>query len=431
VAHAGETVDRPWHSGHGPTQKAQALPGILLVFSDGKPALEPIPLGGRPLTIGRGSVGPLMLDDAAMSRRHAEVSFAEGDWQVRDLGSRNGTAVDARPLLVPLQSPSARLLRCGDSLFLLCPDLRPFVRARVEIVDGVVIGPRMKRLWDEIAGAGDVLHITGETGAGKELAARRFHKSGPFVAVNCAAIPGAIAERLLFGAKRGAFSGADADSDGYLQAADGGTLFLDEVAELDAGVQAKLLRVLETKEVLQLGSTRPSKVEVRVCSATHNGLQARVADGKFREDLYFRLGRPELRVPPLRERAEEIPWLIQTCAAAHVSLVERAVAQPWPGNVRELLLEVREAARRAGKQGSRLVEARHLDRDEAASDDAFDPHDDGDDDDDEPRRRGPPVTPPPREVLEAALAENGGNLSAAARALGVHRTQLRRWLQRD
>src|SRR5262249_55632284 len=160
------------------------------------------------------------------------------------------------------------------TLFLLCADLRPFVRARVEVLHDLVVGPRLRRVWDEIAAQRANLHLTGETGAGKELAARHFHRSGPtpdgpFVAVNCATIPAAIAERLLFGARRGAYSGADSDSEGYLQAADGGTLFLDEVAELEAPVQAKLLRVLETREVLPLGATRPKKLDLRVCSATH------------------------------------------------------------------------------------------------------------------------------------------------------------------
>jgi transcriptional regulator with GAF, ATPase, and Fis domain len=436
VAQGGETVDRPWHHGHDSGEaQGRALPGLLLVFSDGKPHLTPIPLGGEPLAIGRGPVGSIVIDDAALSRRHAEVAFANGQWQIRDLGSRNGTAVDARPLTQPLASETARLLRCGDTLFLLCADLRPFVRARVEVLDDAVVGPRLRRTWDEVASVAarrDNLHITGETGAGKELAARHFHRAGParegpFVAVNCATIPTAIAERLLFGARRGAYSGADTNSEGYLQAATGGTLFLDEVAELEPAVQAKLLRVLETREVLQLGATRPTRIDLRICSATHGGLQARVSEGRFREDLYFRLGRPEVRVLPLRERAEEIPYLINLAlagATAHVSLIERALSHTWPGNVREILGEMKEAARRASKLGSALVEARHLDEsstlvptEEVAPDDA-------------PRHRGPPVEPPPREVLQAALDENQGNISRAARALGVHRTQLRRWMER-
>src|SRR5205823_14554395 len=119
-----------------------------------------------------------------------------------------------------------------------------------------------------------------------------------------------VAERLLFGAKKGAFSGATADVEGYVQAADGGTLFLDEIGELDLAVQAKLLRVLEAREVLPLGASRPRPVDLRLCSATHRDLRAAVADGSFRADLFFRVGQPEVALPPLRERPEEIPFLV-------------------------------------------------------------------------------------------------------------------------
>jgi len=398
-----------------------------MVFTAGRAELAAIPFGGRPLVIGRGPVGPVDIDDAAMSRQHAEVAYLEGAWHVRDLGSRNGTAVDARRLSAAVVSSSARVLRCGDTLFLFCADLRPFLRARVDIVEGAVVGPRLARLWDEIASIaarGQTVHITGETGSGKELAARQFHRAGPnpsgkFVAVNCATIPAALAERLLFGARRGAYSGADVDSEGYVQAAHGGTLFLDEVAELEAAVQPKLLRAIETREVLPLGAAQPKKVEFRLCSASHAGLRERVAAGRFREDLYFRMGRPEVAVPPLRERAEEIPWLIQsrlgTQAPAHVSLVEQALVMRWPGNVRELDLEVREAARRAAADGSPAVEARHLEVAPASSVEVA------------PVSR---ATMPTREALVAALDANDGNVAATARALGVHRTQLRRWLER-
>src|SRR5262249_25883004 len=155
-----------------------------------------------------------------------------------------------------------------------------------------------------------------------------------------------IAERLLFGAKRGAFSGADADADGYLQAADGGTLFLDEIAELGLAVQAKLLRVLENKEVLPVGATRARPIALRLCSATHKGLRAQVEAGRLREDLFFRIATPQVSVPPLRQRLEEIPWLLQVAAQSvapnlklSASLVETCLLRSWPGNVRELLAE--------------------------------------------------------------------------------------------
>jgi DNA-binding NtrC family response regulator len=281
----------------------------------------------------------------------------------------------------------------------------------------------------------NVLHLTGESGSGKEHAARRFHASGarpkgPFVAVNCASIPAALAERLLFGAKRGAFSGADADVDGHVQAADGGTLFLDEIAELDPPVQSKLLRMVENGEVTALGGARPRKVDLRICTATHDDLRARVAAGTFREDLYFRLGRPSVSLPPLRERAEDIPWLVQAALEGgkppHVSIVELALARPWPGNVRELLLEIREAARAASSEECDAVEARHCSAEAGVRADEAGGAEGGAERT-SPRRSEPPTT---SEMLEA-LRANAGNVARTARALGVHRTQLRRWLDRD
>ena len=143
---------------------------------------------------------------------------------------------------------------------------------------------------------------------------RAFHRfgpnrAGPFVAVNCAAIPEGVAERLLFGTQRGAFSGADRDAPGYIREAHGGTLFLDEVGELEASVQAKLLRVLETREILPLGASRPVKVNVGLCAATHHDLRGAVADGRFREGLFFRLGRV-VALPPRAERLEEVPFFV-------------------------------------------------------------------------------------------------------------------------
>jgi transcriptional regulator with PAS, ATPase and Fis domain len=250
------------------------------------------------------------------------------------------------------------VLRAGASLFLFCADVRRFAGRRVEVEGGIVVGPTLRAIRDQIgqaARAGLVLHMTGETGAGKEVAARWFHEAsararGPFVAVNCAAVPAALAERLLFGARRGAYSGADADADGYVQAADTGTLFLDEVGELEPSTQAKLLRVLETREVLPLGASKARRVQLGLVSATHADLRAAVADGRFRADLYFRIGRPAVALPALRDRREEIPWLLAQALAgektegADASLVETALLRSWPGNARELLVETRSAA---------------------------------------------------------------------------------------
>ncbi len=197
------------------------------------------------------------------------------------------------------------------------------------------------------------VYISGESGVGKELVARMVHESGPrrdgpFVPVNCGAIPSELMESELFGHKRGAFTGAVADAKGLVQSAEGGTLFLDEVADLPLHMQVKLLRVIQEKTVRPVGESRELPVDVRILSATHKDLAQLVAQGRFREDLYYRINVIELRVPPLRERGEDIPELatailgrlarrlrVEPPALAPAALA-RLESYGFPGNVREL-----------------------------------------------------------------------------------------------
>jgi transcriptional regulator with PAS, ATPase and Fis domain len=215
--------------------------------------------------------------------------------------------------------------------------------------------------------------------------------------------------------------------------ADGGTLFLDEVGELDLNVQAKLLRVLETREVFAVGASRPKRVDVRICSATHRDLREQVAAGRFREDLYYRIGLPKVSLPPLRERPEDIPFLLERQVRAagpslevHVSLVESCVLRHWPGNVRELLGAARDAAQNALSQNSSAVQAHHLPPHAgeryAETDTARDSAAPG---------GAKAATLPSREVILATLQRCGGRVATAARELGVHRNQLRRWLEKN
>jgi DNA-binding NtrC family response regulator len=415
-----------------------AEPGLLLVFSAGRAVTVPIPLEGGAVELGRDHPAFADRPDGRASRRHARVSFDGRRFLAADLQSRNGTSVDGAPLTPAAPGELDRVLRVGDSLLLALRDLGPAARLGVRLAGERVEGPALQIALQAAAQAarvGAVLHITGETGAGKEGVARAFHLAGPtpggpLQAVNCATIPETVAERLLFGAKRGAYSGADADADGYVQAAHGGTLFLDEVGELSLAVQAKLLRVLETGELLPLGAARPRKVDLRFCSATHRDLRKQVVAGKLREDLYFRIASPRVLVPALRDRPEEIPWLLQaeiarvsTGLSLHVSLVEACLLRPWPGNVRELLAEVRSAAQAALSEGSPRVEARHL-GETAGSAFAAAPG--------EAAAPGTPSSsdPPTRARLAAALRRAEGNISAAARELGLHRTQMKRWMER-
>jgi transcriptional regulator with GAF, ATPase, and Fis domain len=195
--------------------------------------------------------------------------------------------------------------------------------------------------------------VCGETGVGKENAAFAVHhwsprSAGPFVAVNCAALPEALVESELFGHERGAFTGATTTRTGLLESAQGGTVFLDEVGELPPSAQSKLLRALEVRRITRVGDVRERSIDIRVVAATHRDLEAEVAAGRFREDLYFRLGAATVLLPPLRERPREVPmlardFLARACRALGRSELELAAGtllalarHGWPGNVREL-----------------------------------------------------------------------------------------------
>jgi two-component system, NtrC family, response regulator PilR len=249
-------------------------------------------------------------------------------------------------------------------------DLRKLVAQAVKLAGrdigadtGVIVAPRllgrsvaMERLREliaRVARSQAPVHIAGESGTGKELVAQLIHESGArhdaaFVPVNCGAIPGELMESELFGHKRGSFTGAVADKPGLVQAAEGGTLFLDEVADLPLHMQVKLLRLIQEKTVRPVGESREVPVDVRILSATHTDLAALVAEGRFREDLYYRINVIEIKVPPLRARLEDVPDLARAILARLARRSKLAVpeiapealkvltAYQYPGNVREL-----------------------------------------------------------------------------------------------
>ncbi len=230
--------------------------------------------------------------------------------------------------------------------------LRAVVEQKYEIVGRSYAVRALIETIDRLAATDARVLVTGENGTGKELVARALHRQsrraqGPFVEVNCAAIPGELIESELFGHMKGSFTGAVQDRAGKFEQSDGGTLFLDEVGDMSLAAQAKVLRVLQDGEVTRIGGAKPRKVDVRVLAATNKRLEDEIAAGRFREDLYYRLNVVPVVVPPLRERRDDIPLLIQhfldQCApkGATARGMEQAAADrlgtlDWPGNVREL-----------------------------------------------------------------------------------------------
>jgi DNA-binding NtrC family response regulator len=264
--------------------------------------------------------------------------------------------------------------------------------------------------------------ITGESGTGKELVARAIHarsgaSEGPFVAVHCGALPAPLVEAEIFGVDAGAFTGATEPRAGHVERAEGGSLFLDEVAEIPRENQASLLRLAEGRECMRVGGTRPYAPRCRLIAATHRDLRAEVEAGRFRAELYFRLHVLEVRVPPLRDRREDIPLLLRAFLDAAgrrdlevpVEIQEQLMALPWPGNVREL--------RNLAERWAVTLEGSSI----------------GPTDLPEETARGAPVRPSPfrealqrfeREYFERLLAEARGNVSEAARAAGLPRPTL-------
>lgn len=421
------------------------IPGVVLVFSGRAPQYRPVVLPREGvLSLGRDDMGGLPVPDEKVSRQHAEVTYADGAFTVRDLASRNGTLVDGARVEGAVQARSGAVLRLAQTVLLLEADLRRCLAGQVTR-DDVIVGPALQQALDRAAVARTSnahLVVRGESGAGKELVASRYHlaasRKGPFVAVNCAAIPAGVAERLFFGAVRGAYTEAKQDADGYFSAADGGVLFLDEVAELDLQVQAKLLRALESGEYLQLGAATPRRAAVQVIAASHQDLRAAVAAGAFRADLFYRLSQFEVELPPLRERREEVPWLMQYALRGepvelHAAAVEAALLRPWPGNVRELLSETKKAAAAVRSEGKgQVLRAEHLGAQagglvvdapqgpsRAASGSGL--------------KASAPVgteKDPERAAIVAALEASGHNVSAAAKRLNMHRTQFYRAMKR-
>lgn len=424
--------------------------GLVLLYAEGFRNLPSVwPLRGPRAVVGREPPADFVVPVNAVSRVHAELVVERGGVTVRDLGSTNGTLVDGR-LVKEARLETGQEVRFGDAIF-------KFVESGAEQygnyrLDGGLSpgGTRLSPALATLVGgyqvdklAADLLRIAkselsvmllGESGTGKEVVARQLHdhsgRQGPFQAINCAAIPANLLESELFGYKKGAFSGADRDKPGLIRTAHRGTLLFDEIGDMPITAQAKLLRVLQAKEVFPVGATQAEPVDVRVVCATHRDLRRMQVENHFRPDLFARLNEYQLHLPPLRERKEDVYLLFKAFLArhGHVSpepsfrFMTALLHYDWPYNVREL-----EACAKRCLALARgpLLDVEHLP--EHVMEDMAD--------------YGTPVwtasadadadrSAPSESQLRALLQQHGGNVAAVGRDLGKARMQVHRWLKR-
>jgi transcriptional regulator with PAS, ATPase and Fis domain len=391
------------------------------------------------------SVLRIGIPDKRMSLDHARLTLGEGGVVLEDLGSTNGTRVDALRI-ERMRLRSGKLFELGQTLFHYT-EVEERVGWRASDLDCEKAPPapaglltldplhaaKLDRLQRVAASAVPVM-LLGETGTGKEVLARAVHalsqRPGPFVAVNCGAIPATLVESQLFGHVKGAFSGAVRDEPGVIRSAQYGTLFLDEIGDLPAASQAALLRVLQEGEVMPVGATRAVKVDLRVVCATHQPLEALMERGAFRRDLYARLAGFSYTLPPLRDRRADIGLLIAALLRSpkvrggeslrfHVDPARTLLRYDWPLNVRELeqCLVTSSVLADAGVVRTEDLPAAVLDA------------------------GGPPssISEPGASVAQdeairrellMRLAECRGNVSEVARAMGKARQQVQRWVKR-
>jgi transcriptional regulator with PAS, ATPase and Fis domain len=410
---------------------------------DGTPDGAPFLFAAERMVIGADPKADLVIADAAMSKFHCEIRITDGAAVVRDLGSRNGTLVDRVPVI---EAP----LRDGAVLSLGRTQLQLHVGTRhVEIPlsphdrFGRLIGrsPAMRALFavlEPAAASHATVLLQGESGTGKDLAAESIHgesprRDGPFVVVDCGAIPANLLEAELFGFEAGAFTGATAQRIGAFESAHGGTILLDEIGELALDLQPKLLRAIERREIQRIGGTQRIAVDVRIIAATNRNLRSEVNARRFRSDLYFRLAVLVVTLPPLRDRAPDLPVLVgsilddlrpgdspMATALRTGELLPELLRHGWPGNVRELRNYIEASLVRQHLAGSGAADA----ADDAGSEPAIDLA--------QPLRviRDRWVRHVERRYLEQLLVVHGNNVSAAARAAGIDRVHLHRLLAR-
>ncbi len=438
MAEPTETGSGTWVTSPGGAAEALHVRKCRLEVVAGPDAGRVLVAEAPAILIGR-TGADLLLADRKVSALHAEIRLTADGYRLRDLGSSNGTFVWGLRVADALIPPGTTIA-VGDSAvrFVPLPDSVGLPLWREPRFCGMVGGSAvMRRLFQSIEdlarGEATVL-VTGETGTGKELVAEALHQrsaraAGPFVVLDCGAAHGELFEDHLFGHEPGAFTGAVRSREGVFEAAHRGTLFLDELGDLPLDVQPKLLRAVETRRIHRLGSVRNIDCDVRLVAATHRDLAAEVNRGAFRADLYFRLAVARLRMPPLRERPEDVEPLVRHFlgelapadpAALPEGFLEWARGHSWPGNVREL--------RNAVERAITLPRGAPSFEDPAPAPSAAAPDVDLDVPFKEAKRRV--VDEFDRRCITALLARHGGNISDVARSAGVDRMSVYKLLAR-
>ena len=390
--------------------------------------------------VGTDESADLVLSDRTVSRFHCEITVEGGRVFVRDLDSRNGTLVNGVNVVQARLDPGASIT-VGQTQIRFDPgsdsvEVPVSERTRFGVLVGRSVAMRAAFATLERAAPTDAtILLQGETGTGKEAAAESIHREsgrrdGPFVVVDCGAIPADLLESELFGHERGAFTGAIAGREGAFEAAKRGTIFLDEVGELSAELQPKLLRALERREIKRVGSNQYHPIDVRIVAATHRNLRAEVNAGRFRSDLYYRLAVVEVQLPPLRKCTEDLPLVVDSLLEGlgaqgrseaetlrTPQFIHELARHHWPGNVRELrnYLERCLALR---EQSPIVADVIEPERDSINLHGSLK----------EERERCNRLFE--RRYAEGVLALHGGNVSAAARAAGVDRMWFHRILRR-
>jgi transcriptional regulator with GAF, ATPase, and Fis domain len=444
--------------------------GLIVLYAPYHSRLPPAYLlRGETLVIGRDEKADICIPSRAVSRQHAQISKRGDRWVLTDLGGRNGTIVNGELVQEAVLARNDEI-HIGDILLKLVESgADQYLNHRIDdeprAGDRIIGGFQIQRLAaaiGAIATSDLSVLILGESGTGKEVFAEELHvrsgRRGPFKAVNCAAIPATLIEAELFGYCRGAFSGADRDRPGLIRAAQGGTLFLDEIGDMPPEAQVKLLRVLQSKEVLPVGAVQPERVDVRVVCATHRDLQKLQQSESFRGDLFARLNEYSVTLPPLRERKEDLFSLCRALAARHgrpevvvtFPFMTGLIRYDFPFNIRELEALIK---RWAAISRSPELNAEHLTdaiKERMKSYGQPRAPRPAEDAQGAPEARvvtappspseGPSVAPAPKPRLEgktpsepalrALLAEHRGNVAAVARLFGKDRVQVHRWMRR-